>query len=143
MRLSAKADYACRAVVELALRYNGDAPVRLSVISQSQRIPRNFLTQLLIRLKNAGIVNSARGISGGYSLARHPSLVTLLDVLKAIDSSIVDRPKPGKPSAKIDSRKIISDIMDEISAGAVKRLQGITLEAVAAKLKNEQPTYYI
>src|SRR3954454_18064091 len=70
MRLSAKADYALRASVELAS--HGDGPVKADTVARAQSIPLRFLEQILLELKHAGIVASQRGAEGGYRLARRP-----------------------------------------------------------------------
>ena len=85
MKLPAKSEYAFKAVIELAIRYNGENPIQLNVISDSQEIPKKFLIQILLRLKSAKIVNSSRGTAGGYFLAKPPSKVSLADVLMAVD----------------------------------------------------------
>ncbi|MFO0952579.1 MAG: Rrf2 family transcriptional regulator [Isosphaeraceae bacterium] len=90
MRLSAKAEYACVAVIALA-RMGGDGnPVRVRQIASAHGIPERYLVQILIQLKAAGLVHSARGATGGYSLSRSPEQITLREVLRAIDG-------PGEP----------------------------------------------
>ena len=91
MKLPAKVYYGCKAVLELALRYDNRQPVRLATISGQQNIPTNFLVQLLIRLKNAGLVESTRGASGGYTLAKPPGEISLADVFKAVDDNILGK----------------------------------------------------
>lgn len=81
MRISAKTDYACKALLELALHWPSTTPLRQSVISKKQKIPMKFLTQILIQLKQLGYVNSTRGKMGGYLLSRSPQQVLFSDVL--------------------------------------------------------------
>ena len=69
MRVSAKADYAIRAAVELAAS-TGEAPIKGDAIAQAQAIPPNFLENILADLRNAGLVTSRRGADGGYWLAK-------------------------------------------------------------------------
>src|SRR6184192_3344640 len=90
---SAKAEYACIAMLELAARH-GAQPVRLKQIAEGHRIPQRFLVQILLQLKGSGLVVSARGASGGYLLARPPDTITLADVLNVIDRN--DRPESGR-----------------------------------------------
>lgn len=143
MKLPAKVEYAVKALVELALRYNGESPVHISVISETQDIPKGFLLQLLIRLKNAGLVNSSRGITGGYFLTKQPSQITLADIFKAVDNNIIDKPKQAKVSRRLDANKLILLIWNNISSEVAKSLGLITLESLVAQIKNEQLTYYI
>ena len=70
MRISAKAEYACVAMLELAANYAEPQPVRIKTIAEAQGIPPYFLVQILLQLKTAGLVVSVRGASGGYQLAR-------------------------------------------------------------------------
>src|SRR5262249_4853829 len=85
MRISAKAEYACLAVLALA-RHGPDAPpLRIREISESCDIPERYLVQILLQLKGAGLVSSTRGASGGYRLARDPSKISLSEILAAIE----------------------------------------------------------
>ena len=83
--LSAKAEYACLAMLELAAQSGADRPVRLADVASKHGIPQRFLVQILLQLKVAGLVESTRGASGGYHLARDPAEVSLLDILDVID----------------------------------------------------------
>jgi Rrf2 family protein len=85
MRISAKAEYACVAMLELARNYNEAQPLRIKAIADSQGIPPRFLVQILLQLKAAGLVVSARGAAGGYQLSRPPTNITLAEVIKAIE----------------------------------------------------------
>lgn len=142
MKLPAKVNYACRAVLELAVRYNGEMPVQMAIVSKAQNISKGFLTQLFIRLRTAGIVKSARGVEGGYFLARRPSQISLADIFRAIDDSIIEIPKAAIQGS-INYNKLITGIWNEISSDVVKRLEGISLESLVIKLKSEQPVYFI
>jgi Rrf2 family protein len=85
MRVSARAEYACLAVLDLAMSYGSPEPVRIRRIADSHGIPHGFLVQILQQLKGAGYVSSTRGSAGGYQLARPPDRISLGDVLNAID----------------------------------------------------------
>lgn len=84
---SAKAEYACIAMLELAVRHGDPTPVRLKAIADAHGIPKRFLVQILLQLKGAGLIASTRGASGGYHLARSPELISLADVIGVIDRS--------------------------------------------------------
>jgi Rrf2 family protein len=86
VRVSAKADYAVRAAVELAAAGNG--PVKGEVISSSQGIPLKFLENILGELRHAGLVRSQRGTEGGYWLARPAEEITLADVIRAVEGPL-------------------------------------------------------
>lgn len=85
MLFSAKAEYACVAMLELAARFSDPRPVRLADIANKHGISDRFLVQILLDLKRAGLVDSTRGAAGGYQLARGPDDITLFDILRVID----------------------------------------------------------
>lgn len=143
MKISAKIEYAYKAVLELSLRYNNDVPVQISSISEAQGIPKKFLVQLLLRLKNANLVNSTRGIAGGYYLARAPAQITLADLFRAIDEEIVSLPKEKRSPQGTESARLFFEIWRGISKEVVNRLEQINFEQLIYRLKNEQLTYQI
>src|SRR5207253_5257393 len=87
MRISAKADYAVRAAVELAAA-SDEKPVKAERIATAQDIPLNFLENILGEMRHAGIVRSHRGVDGGFRLARGPDEVTVADVIRAVDGPL-------------------------------------------------------
>jgi len=88
MRVSAKSDYALRALIEIAHRAV-DAPVSAEEIGRLQDIPHGFLQSILADLRRAGIVMSQRGQSGGWRLGRDSSEITVADVIRAVDGPLV------------------------------------------------------
>lgn len=86
MNISMKGDYATRAMQELALHYNR-GPLQIEEIAERQGIPVRYLEQLLLILKNAGLLESKRGIKGGYSLAKPPNQITLGQVIRLMEGS--------------------------------------------------------
>jgi Rrf2 family protein len=88
VRVSAKADYAIRAMVELAAV--GDGPVKADRISQAQEIPIKFLENIMSDLRNAGLVRSQRGMDGGYWLAKSAGDINLADVIRAVDGPLAN-----------------------------------------------------
>ena len=85
MSISARIEYACVAVLELAARSESDEPVRIRDIAEAHGIPSRFLVQILLQLKGAGLVQSTRGATGGYLLARPPEQITLADVMAVLE----------------------------------------------------------
>lgn len=88
MRVSAKADYALRALIEIAVRTDGTA-VSAEQLGKAQGIPHGFLQSILADLRRAGLVISQRGQSGGWRLAGEPESVTVADVIRAVDGPLV------------------------------------------------------
>jgi len=85
MRVSAKADYAVRAALELAA---GDGPVKGERIAEAQSIPLKFLENILVDLRHAGLVRSQRGPEGGYWLERPPEEISLAEVIRAAEGPL-------------------------------------------------------
>jgi Rrf2 family protein len=85
MKISAKTEYACLAMLELAARYDSGEPVRIRDIADEHGIPSRFLVQILLQLKGAGLVASTRGASGGYQLTKSPAEIPLGVVMAVID----------------------------------------------------------
>jgi Rrf2 family protein len=89
MRISAKADYAVRAALELAASPDGE-PIKGERIAQSQDIPLQFLEHILLELKHARLVRAKRGYKGGYWLDRPPEEITLADVIRAVEGPLAN-----------------------------------------------------
>ena len=89
MKISAKDEYACSAVLELSLNYDPDVPTRVQDIAERQNIPAKFLFQIMQVLKRVDIVRSKRGTDGGYVLARPPEEITVGDVIHSISGPFV------------------------------------------------------
>ena len=88
MRVSTRGDYACRALLSLAL-HEGDVPTSVRDIAERTGLPQPYLEQILLALKGAGLVRSKRGVGGGYVLARAPENLTLGQIVAAVDGPIV------------------------------------------------------
>jgi Rrf2 family protein len=88
MRVSAKSDYALRALIEIATRDDG-VPVSAEELGRLQDIPHGFLQAILADLRRAGIVMSVRGQSGGWRLARLSNDVSVADIIRAVDGPLV------------------------------------------------------
>ena len=87
MRLSARVDYALRAAAELAVAT--ESPVTSEQLARSQKIPGKFLEHILNQLRRAGLVRSQRGPVGGYWLAKPPELISLADIIRAVDGPLL------------------------------------------------------
>jgi len=86
MRVSAKGDYATRAMQELAMNYNR-GPLSIEAIAERRHIPARYLEQLLLILKRAGLLESKRGVKGGYYLAKPPNQITVGEIIRLMDGS--------------------------------------------------------
>ena len=102
MKVSAKTEYACIAMLELASQYGSGEPVRIRKIAERHDVPPRFLVQILLQLKGAGLVASVRGAAGGYHLIKPPHEVSLGQVMEVIEGNNDDNgqttaPRPTRP----------------------------------------------
>lgn len=88
MRVSARSEYGVRAMVQLARAY-GRGPVPLSQVAEKERMPLDFLEQLMGALRNKALVKSVRGVHGGYMLAQDPHQISVGDIMRAVDGAFV------------------------------------------------------
>ncbi len=84
--ITTKSPYALRALAELGR--SGDGPVPISELARRRDIPAQFLEQLFATLRRAGVLNSQRGVKGGYSFAREPSTITVLEIVELLDGEL-------------------------------------------------------
>ena len=101
MKISAKAEYACLAVLALAQPRPDSAPVRIREIADENAIPERYLVQILLQLKGAGLVHSTRGAAGGYRLARPAESISLREVLSAIDGPTEAPRESAGPAGRV------------------------------------------
>ncbi|MEU9730289.1 Rrf2 family transcriptional regulator [Streptomyces sp. NPDC048002] len=132
MRISARADYAVRAVLELAVRRD-DGPVKAEAIATVQDIPHKFLEGILGDLRRAGLVDSRRGGNGGYRLAREASDITVADVIRAVDGPIVSV-RGVRPTglSYAGSAEPLLPLWIALRANVRRILEGVTIADVAA-----------
>jgi Rrf2 family protein len=99
MLVTARAEYACLAMLELASHYGDPKPLRLAELADQHGIPQRFLVQILLQMKSAGLVQTTRGASGGYHLALPPEEITLADILGVLESDDEPSERQVSPSA--------------------------------------------
>lgn len=146
VRVSAKSDYALRALVEMAVREGGKT-VSAEELGRAQDIPHGFLQAILADLRKSGIVVSQRGQAGGWRLARQPSGVSVADVIRAVDGPLVSvyglRPEAvtyneraaGLQHVWIAARDSLRDVLEKVS---IAHLAGRDLPAeVTARTSHE------
>jgi Rrf2 family protein len=129
VKVTAKADYAVRAVLELAAVDNG--LVKGERLAQSQRIPLKFLENILIDLRHAGIVHAQRGAEGGYRLARDPAEVTLGEVIRAVEGPLASvRGEPPESVEYDGAAEHLQTVWIAVRASLRSVLDDLTLAAV-------------
>lgn len=139
MKLSAKTDYAARAVLELARHYPTGESLRAEDLAAEQSVPVNYLAQILSDLKAQGIVQSVRGKTGGYLLARPPGRITLGDVLQAAQGAVLDTSAVSDKDCPPELRRVWQKLRQtlEKAAGA------ITFQQLAEEGTDKDKMYYI
>ncbi len=141
MNISAKTEYACLAMMELAVRFRSAEPVRIRQIAERHGIPSRFLVQILLQLKNAGLVVSTRGSGGGYQLARDPSKITLADVFQAAEGS-TPQEHPVAPDSPYQG--VLASVWRDIARQRQQFLASVTLADLVERVsRTPQPMYYI
>ncbi|PYJ06863.1 MAG: transcriptional regulator [Verrucomicrobia bacterium] len=142
MKLSLRGEYALRALLVLGLNY--DQPVvRIRTISQQQNIPKRFLEQILNDLKSAGLVQSKRGVAGGYRLARRPEKISLAAVVRHVDGALapvscLSERFYEKCSCPDESRCAIRSAMKEVRDAVVKVAERITVADLCERWRKLQ-----
>jgi Rrf2 family protein len=138
MRVTAKADYAVRAAIELAAG-NQDSPRKVDEVAQAQGIPLSFLENILTQLRSSGIVRSQRGPDGGYWLARPAKEVTLAQVIRAVEGPLVGvRGQRPEELEYVGSSESLQQVWIALRANLRKVLERTTVADVASgKLPRE------
>ena len=142
MKLSLRGEYALRALIVLGLHYGSDV-VRIQTISDQQNIPKRFLEQILNDLKSAGIVESRRGVAGGYRLSKSPDKISLALVIRHIEGPLapvrcVSEKFYSKCSCPDEERCGIRSIMKEVREAIVNILDKVTVAEMCQRVRDLQ-----
>jgi Rrf2 family protein len=139
MKLSAKSDYAARAVLGLARHYGSGESLRVEDLAEEQGIPPNYLVQILIELKSQQIVKSLRGKEGGYMLARPPTAITMADVLRCVHGQVFDSPALTDPQCSPELREAWRKLQKAVDHTA----GSITFQKLLDMSQDKEKMYYI
>jgi Rrf2 family protein len=140
MKLSLRGEYTLRALVVLGLNYPQPV-IRIQTISEQQNIPKRFLEQILNDLKSAGVVESKRGVAGGYRLALPPDHVNLAMVIRHMEGALapiscVSENFYEKCSCPDEARCGIRSVMKEVRDAVVKILEKVTVADLCQRVRN-------
>jgi len=137
VKLSARARYGTKALLELALHW-GEEPVLLKDVAQRQQIPLPYLEHLIGPLVGAGIVKSTRGARGGVSLLKPPEEVMLSEVIQLLEGSISPAECVDNPETCSRSNLCVThDIWDEVKEAVSKVLESITLQDLVERRRQK------
>ena len=132
MNISAKSDYAVRAMLTLASD-GGSRPVKGETLANAQQIPVKFLENILVDLRRAGLVASQRGAEGGYRLSRPGTQITIADVIRAVDGPLANVRGMRPEAAEYDGAAIaLRDVWVAMRAALRSVLEKVTLADVAS-----------
>jgi len=137
VKVSRKGEYALRAMVDLAFRY-GNGPVTVEEIARRGGIPKGFLQQILLQLRQAGLVQSVRGPSGGYGLMRAPGEIALAEVLREIDGPLAPLSCVSAMAYRACGRERrcgLYSVMLDVRNAIAGILETVTLEDVCERTK--------
>ncbi|MBR1390054.1 MAG: Rrf2 family transcriptional regulator [Lachnospiraceae bacterium] len=141
MKLSTKGKYGLRAFIDMAI-YCEDGPVTLSSIAKRQDIPLSYLEKLIGKLKQAGLVQSVRGASGGYSLARPADTYTVGEVLRTLEGELLTVECAGLGSGKVEhcagsKNCLTKQVWEKISDSINQTVDQINIGDLIRENKNE------
>lgn len=140
LNLSAKTEYACIAVLELAATYGSGEPVRIRAIADAHGIPSRFLVQILLQLKGAGLVASTRGAAGGYQLIKDPKQISLADVIGVFESNLGEA-ATNLPQESASSRALMA-VCREAAAAERKLLESVTIAELVEQSRDKTDNMY-
>ncbi len=142
MKITTKVRYGMRAIVELA-EMASDRPVRISELAERQKLSVKYLEALMVKLRNAGLVESTRGKNGGYELAKNPEQITAFDIFDALDESL--ELVPCICEDKICDKESFcgtQQIWKDLSGSMKNKLQAIKLNNLMRNEKERQLADY-
>ena len=138
MRISAKIDYACRALVELSLHWPNHIPVQIQTIAQAQQIPLKFLTQILLSLKQLGYVKSTRGKKGGYLLSKAPKKIKLSALVEGFGGLGFSAAENKPVNA---NEHIMNKIWQDVNGSLLKALDEVDFEVICDRKRKQDRSF--
>lgn len=142
MKISAKTEYACIAMIELASQFGSGEPVRIRRIAERHNIPPRFLVQILLQLKGAGLVASTRGAAGGYHLIKPPEEATLGEVIEVIEGAPDENGQSTSASPDSPAVKVLGQVWKQVTAAEHDLLRGISFAELLERAKEQDEQMY-
>lgn len=142
MKVSAKTEYACIAMLELAAHFGSTEPVRVRRIAERHGVPPRFLVQILLQLKGAGLVASVRGAAGGYNLIKPPREVSLGQVMEIIDGTSEENGSGTNASPDSPAVAVLQHAWQDVNNVQRTMLAGITFAELLERVKSRDEQMY-
>lgn len=133
MKLTAKARYALRILLDIAQNATEEKPRTLKEISEEQGIGEKFVSRLVLNLRDAGMITAARGRVGGYRLAKDPKDITLLEIIEAAQGPICVVECLGEKACDREKTCAPKIVWSEVNAAIRSSLKTVTLKKVLSK----------
>ncbi|PIR15015.1 MAG: hypothetical protein COV48_16725 [Elusimicrobia bacterium CG11_big_fil_rev_8_21_14_0_20_64_6] len=133
MRITSSIEYATRLMLTLAEEH-GKAPVPAERLADADNVPADYVSQILVKLRRAGLVTSHRGSSGGYALSRLPSEITIEQVVRAVDGAVFEevceRYDEGTKDCRHQGQCAISPVWSKLGELVTSYFESVTLAAI-------------
>ena len=137
MRLTTKGRFAVTAMMDLALR-GDEGPVALAGVSQPQKISLSYLEQLFGKLRRFKLVDSVRGPGGGYCIARPLSMVTVADIIRAVDEPLDATQCGGRENCQDEHRCMTHDLWSTLNSRMYDYLSSVSLADLVARQREKE-----
>lgn len=138
MKISTRARYGTRMMLELGLRY-GEGPIFLKEIAKEEEISEKYLSQIIIPLKAVGLVNSFRGAHGGYVLSRHPAKITIREIVGVLegDFNLVGCVKDPQMCTRV-SVCVTRNLWSKLGEHITQMLESVSLEDLVKECRSKK-----
>jgi Rrf2 family protein len=136
MRITSSIEYAARLMTTLA-RAHGSAPLPAERLAEADNVPADYVSQILLKLRRAGLVASHRGSAGGYALSRPPAEITLAHIVRAVDGDVFEdvcgKYDGGAKDCRHQGGCSISPTWRRLGALVTQYFEGVTLAQILAE----------
>ncbi|MGH8336370.1 MAG: RrF2 family transcriptional regulator, partial [Gammaproteobacteria bacterium] len=129
VKISLKVEYACRVLAQLSRSHGGKHLAHIETLAKAEAVPANYLVQILNELRNGGLIVSRRGKQGGYALARPAAEISLYDIVRVVDSEMLEAPV----SAAGQSGARVAAVWRDIGASIENSLKSRTVENLISR----------
>ncbi len=143
MRISTRSRYGLKVMYELALKYGGE-PVFLKEIARTHKISEKYLSKLVIPLRGVGLITSHRGAHGGYTLARAPGAVTVMEIVRVLEGDFAPALRTSRARGPAAAEEHpTEEVWVTLEKAITQTLNAMTLESLILSGKSQIPNYQI